>query len=160
MSELRVETRRMPAARLGKEASPSDRFHAVRHGRPGSGRQRAREDTQHFGYGLREGWMPHRAQDEYTGFAASAISWWSSSKTRFSARRSCPKSEGPLVADSQTQRPRAVARQPRLPARESRDPKRLDFLRRRVEPLGLWHSPFASSPLFAAIVRAADARKS
>ncbi len=66
MSSLRVDTLTMPAANLGGE-NPLPML-APRLSATASGEADASvplEDRKYFGYGLNDGWMPHRGQDDY-----------------------------------------------------------------------------------------------
>ena len=66
MSELRVETWQMPAARFGRD-NPFPQLVSFRSATAGEevDGSISEEDRQHFGYGLNAGWLPHRPQDDY-----------------------------------------------------------------------------------------------
>ena len=66
MSELSVETWRMPAARLGKD-SPFPQLATFPSATAGEEVDDSvpQEDRRHFGYGLNAGWLPHKPQDDY-----------------------------------------------------------------------------------------------
>jgi len=66
MSELRVETWNMPAARLGPE-SPFPQLAPFLSASAGEQVDDSvpPEDRRYFGYGLNAGWLPHRPQDDY-----------------------------------------------------------------------------------------------
>jgi tetratricopeptide (TPR) repeat protein len=161
MSDLRIETWRMPAARLGRE-NPLPPLFTLPSATAGEevDESVAQEDRRYFGYGLGAGWLPHRLQDDYD-------------------RARQDRSFLAIVLEND------VLRATFLPEVGGRlwslvhKPSKRELL--HVNPVfqpgnlavrGAWissgvewnacvygHTPYTCSPLFAAIVRAGDGRQ-